>query len=312
MNIKIQSPFTRGAFYMILSAGSFCMMTVFVKLAGSSLSTIQIVFIRGTFTLIVTGFFLLKAKINPLGRNKQLLIARGIAGTLALFLVYESIQRFPLSEATVIQYLYPLFTAIIASILISETIDRNILIGLFAGLFGVYAILGFPVLSNDQVDIESLLIAICGSILTGLAYVLVRKTTSLNEHPLVVMFYFPLFTVPICLPFLFSVWESPSMLNWFYLFLIGVFTQFGQLFLTYGYKELPATKAAPISYIQVVFATIIGILFFDERLSFAFIIGSIMVLFSIILVMANGSKKNKRMNYTFIKNVVKEKINLYS
>ena len=141
---KISMSFSKGAFFMILSAGSFCMMTVFVKLAGDSLPTIQIVFVRGLFTLLITGFFLLKAKINPLGKNKRLLTARGLSGTIALFLVYESIQRFPLSEATVIQYLYPLFTAMIAAALISETVGRNILIGLFAGFFGVYAILGFP------------------------------------------------------------------------------------------------------------------------------------------------------------------------
>ena len=135
-------------------------------------------------------------------------------------------------------------------------------------------------------------IAIFGSFLTGLAYVLVKKATSLNEHPLVVMFYFPLFTVPICLPFLFSVWEHPSLFDWCYLFFVGLFTQFGQLFLTYGYKELPAIKAAPISYIQVFFATIIGIVFFDEQLTFNFLVGSIMVLFSMILVMSNGTKKD--------------------
>ena len=289
---KIIMSFSQGVFFMVLSAGSFCMMTVFVKLAGNSLPTIQVVFVRGLFTLIVTGFFLLRAKINPLGKNKRLLTARGLSGTIALFLVYESIQRFPLSEATVIQYLYPSFTAMIAAALISETVDRNILIGLFAGFFGVYAILGFPFLSYSYIDIESLAIAIFGSFLTGLAYVLVRKATSLDEHPLVVMFYFPLFTVPMCLPFLFSVWQHPSLLEWCYLFFVGLFTQFGQLFLTYGYKELPAMKAAPISYIQVFFATIIGIVFFDEQLTFNFLIGSIMVLFSIILVMSNGTKKD--------------------
>ncbi len=233
---KISMFFSKGAFFMILSAGSFCMMTVFVKLAGDSLPTIQIVFVRGLFTLLITGFFLLKAKINPLGKNKRLLTARVLSGTIALFLVYESIQRFPLSEATVIQYLYPLFTAMIAAALISETVGRNILIGLFAGFFGVYAILGFPFLSDSYIDIESLAIAIFGSFLTGLAYVLVKKATSLDEHPLVVMFYFPLFTVPICLPFLFSVWQHPSLLEWCYLLFVGLFTQFGQLFLTYGYK----------------------------------------------------------------------------
>lgn len=274
---------------MVLSAASFCMMTVFVKLAGYDLPTIQIVFVRGLFTLIITGFFLYRDKIDPFGNNRKLLIARGITGTIALFLVYESIKRFPLSEATVIQYLYPLFTAIIASVLISEVISKRIVISLLCGFFGVYALLGFPLLSKGSLELENLVIAISGSFLTGLAYVLVRKSTNMNEHPLVIMFYFPLFTVPVCLPFLFSNWESPSLIVWFYLLLTGIFTQFGQLFLTYGYKELPATKAAPISYIQVLFAAVIGILFFDEYINLNFIIGSILVLFSIITVMSNNS-----------------------
>ena len=217
---------------MVLSAASFCLMTVFVKLAGYALPTIQIVFVRGLFTLVITGFFLYRDKIEPFGNNRKLLIARGITGTIALFLVYESIKRFPLSEATVIQYLYPLFTAIIASVLISEVISKRIVIGILSGFFGVYALLGFPLLSWNSLELESLVIAISGSFLTGLAYVLVRKSTNMNEHPLVIMFYFPLFTVPVCLPFLFSNWESPSLIIWFYLLLIGIFTQFGQLFLT--------------------------------------------------------------------------------
>ena len=147
----------------------------------------------------------------------------------------------------------------------------------------------FPLLFGNSLELESIVIAISGSFLTGLAYVLVRKSTNMNEHPLVIMFYFPLFTVPVCLPFLFSNWEHPSLMTWFYLLLTGIFTQFGQLFLTYGYRELPATKAAPISYIQVLFAAVIGILFFDEYISLNFIIGSILVLFSIINVMSKNS-----------------------
>ena len=59
---KISISLSKGAFFMVLSAGSFCMMTVFVKLAGDSLPTIQIVFVRGLFTLLITGFFFIKSK----------------------------------------------------------------------------------------------------------------------------------------------------------------------------------------------------------------------------------------------------------
>ena len=274
---------------MILSATSFCFMTVFVKLAGISMSTIQIVFIRGVFTLVATGIFIYREKIYPFGNHKRLLVARGITGTLALFLVYESLKRFPLSEATVIQYLFPIFTALVAALIISEPLNKNIIGAIMVGLFGVYTILGFPFLMTESnINLYNVGIAITGSFLTGIAYVLVRQATKVNEHPLVVMFYFPLFTVPICLPLLLSNWVHPSMKEWGFLLLIGVCTQLGQFFLTHGYKELPAAKAAPMSYVQVPFAMIMGLIFFGEAISLMFIIGSLLVFLSIIIVISKS------------------------
>ena len=274
---------------MILSATSFCFMTVFVKLAGISMSTIQIVFIRGVFTLVATGIFIYREKIYPFGNHKRLLVARGITGTLALFLVYESLKRFPLSEATVIQYLFPIFTALVAALIISEPLNKNIIGAIMIGLFGVYTILGFPFLMTESnINLYNVGIAITGSFLTGVAYVLVRQATKVNEHPLVVMFYFPLFTVPICLPLLLSNWVHPSMKEWGFLLLIGVCTQLGQFFLTHGYKELPAAKAAPMSYVQVPFAMIMGSIFLGEAISLMFIVGSLLVFLSIIIVISKS------------------------
>lgn len=277
---------------MILSAASFCLMTVFVKLAGNTLSTIQIVFFRGAFTLIVTAIFIFREKIYPFGNHKKLLTARGITGTLALFLVYESIKRFPLSEATVIQYLFPIFTALVAAFMISEPLNKKIFAAIIVGLSGAYTVLGFPFLVKEtSINLYSVGIAITGSFLTGVAYVLVRQATKVNEHPLVVMFYFPLFTVPICFPLLPSNWVVPSLEEWGFLLLVGVCTQLGQFFLTHGYKELPAAKAAPLSYVQVPFAMIMGTIFFEEVISLNFIIGSVLVLLSIFVVMSNRVEK---------------------
>ena len=286
------SPFSPGLTYMTLSAASFCLMTVFVKLAGNTLSTIQIVFFRGAFTLIVTAIFIFREKIYPFGNHKKLLTARGITGTVALFLVYESIKRFPLSEATVIQYLFPIFTALVAAFMISEPLNKKIFAAIIVGLSGAYTVLGFPFLVKEtSINLYSVGIAITGSFLTGVAYVLVRQATKVNEHPLVVMFYFPLFTVPICFPLLPSNWVVPSLEEWGFLLLVGVCTQLGQFFLTHGYKELPAAKAAPLSYVQVPFAMIMGTIFFEEVISLNFIIGSVLVLLSIFVVMSNRVEK---------------------
>ena len=102
---KVLSYFNNGYICMILSAFFFCLMTVFVKLAGESVPTIQIVFIRGVITFLFIHIIIKKKGISFWGGNRFLLSVRGLTGSVALFFVYESIKRFPLSDSTVIQYI---------------------------------------------------------------------------------------------------------------------------------------------------------------------------------------------------------------
>ena len=279
---------------MVFSAFFFCLMTIFVKLAGNELQTIQIVFFRGVFTLLTTYYLIKKYKASIWGNFRGVLFLRGITGSIALFFVYESLQRISIPEATVIQYLYPIFTAIFGLFLLNEKLSRNIIVAIFFGLVGVYTIFEFPfILSNESILIEDLSIALIGACLTGAAYVLVRKASKLGESPYTIMFYFPLFSVLISLPFMFSTWTMPSILCWVYIFFVGVFTQLGQLFLTFGYKILPAGKAASTSYVQVPFSIIAGMILFNDSLTLHFVIGSVVIFFSIFLII---NDKNKNLN----------------
>lgn len=284
-----------GYLFMILSALSFCFMTIFVKYAGEELNTFQIVFFRGLFTLCVTYYLIYKNKVYIWGRNKKKLISRGLSGTFALFFVYESIQRITLSEATVIQYLYPIFTIILATIFLGEEPTKKNYAVVFIGLLGVYIVLDFPYFNNNvSYNYIDIIIALIGSVFTALAYVLVRSCSNDNESPYVIMFYFPLFTVPLSLPFTIVHWSEPSLNTWVYIFMVGLCTQLGQTFLTFGYKLLPASKAATTSYIQVPFAALSGFLIFNEDISTNFFIGSLMIFTAILLIVDKGNRyKNK-------------------
>ena len=280
-----------GYIYMVLSAFFFCLMTIFVKLAGSELDTIQIVFFRGVFTLLTTYYLIKKHKVSIWGKHRNILFLRGIIGSIALFFVYESLQRFSVPEATVIQYLYPIFTAIFAVFLLNEKLSIFIFGSILLGLIGVYTIFGFPFILTDQsLNFEDLMVALVGACLTGAAYVLVRKASNLGESPYTIMFYFPLFSVLLSLPFIYSNWIFPSIMSWIYILFIGIFTQFGQLFLTFGYKLLPARKASSTSYIQVPFSIAAGVLIFNNPLTIHFIIGSLLIFLSIFAVMDDGKQ----------------------
>ena len=285
-----------GYIYISLSALFFCLMTVFVKIAGQQLETIQIVFIRGIITLLFTSVIIKRKKIYLWGANHKLLIIRGIIGTVALFFVYESIQRFPLSEATVIQYLYPIFTALLASFIISENVGNQHYFAIILGFLGVYIILDFPFINPESsLNTTNLIIAITGAFLTGFAYVIVRMASNMKESPYVIMFYFPLFTVPMSFPFAYDLWIYPSIDNWIVLLLVGICTQLGQTFLTFGYKLLPASKAAPTSYIQVPFSVLAGSVIFYENISYNFILGSIVIFFSLYLIINKGKQSEQKL-----------------
>ena len=281
-----------GYLYIAFSALSYCFMSIFVKLAGNELETMQIVFVRGVITLVVTGFILRYRGVPPLGNKRSVLILRGVVGSIALFFVYESLQRLTLPEATVIQYLYPIFTALFASLIISEHIGKILYVAIIMGLAGVYIILDFPFLSSGTISKMDSLIALSGSILTGLSYVLVRKASQLKESPYVIMFYFPLFTVPMSLFFLPGNWVSPTGLTWGYLLMVGISSQLGQLFLTFGYEILPASRAAMTSYLQVPFSVIAGIIIFHDVITLNFMIGTLIILFTIFMIMYKENTKN--------------------
>ena len=285
-----------GYLYISLSALFFCLMTVFVKIAGQQLETIQIVFIRGIITLLFTSVIIKRKKIYLWGANHKLLILRGIIGTVALFFVYESIQRFPLSEATVLQYLYPIFTTLLASFIISENVGNQHYFAIILGFLGVYIILDFPFINPEySLNTTNLIIAITGAFLTGFAYVIVRMASNMKESPYVIMFYFPLFTVPMSFPFAYDLWIYPSIDNWIVLLLVGICTQLGQTFLTFGYKLLPASKAAPTSYIQVPFSVLAGSVIFYENISYNFILGSIVIFFALYLIINKGKQSEQKL-----------------
>ena len=78
-------------------------------------------------------------------------------------------------------------------------------------------------------------------------------------------------------------WVTPNFNEIIWIIGIGLFTQLGQTFLTIGLKNLPASEASTINYLQVLFGTIWGILFFSELININFLIGSLLVLLGTII-----------------------------
>ena len=277
---------------LVLASLFFSIMTVCVKKIDARIPVYELVFFRSLISISITSFIIKKRKINPWGNNKTLLVIRGLLGTLALLSIFYAIRNMPLSISTVIQYTYPIFISIFASIFINEKVTKNIFFGLIFGWLGILILLNPNQLADLNLEIsnKSVSIAFLGAISTALAYVTVKKL-SYNEDVFVIIKYFPLVSLIVLSPYVIFNWTTPNLFELIWIIGIGIFTQLGQTFLTIGLKNMQASEASSINYLQVVFASIWGILIFEEIINIKFILGSILVLFGTYISTSKISKK---------------------
>ena len=129
--------------------------------------------------------------------------------------------------------------------------------------------------------------------MTSLAYICVRKLSS-TEHPLVIIYYFPLVSIPLSIPFIINDFVLPAGTDWLWIIGIGIFTQIGQLCITEGLRVLPAGQATSLNYSQVIFASIWGVLIFQETLTTSIYLGGFCVLIStIVSISASKTSQTK-------------------
>ena len=269
----------------------FSLMTVCVKKVDDSIPIYELVFFRSLFSLTITSYIIRQKNINPWGNKRFLLILRGVLGTIALLCIFYAIKSMPLNIATVIQYTYPIFISVFAGIVIKEKVTKRALVSLIIGWFGILIILNPNQLSNLNVNLDrfSIFIAFLGSISTSLAYVTVKKLSS-TEDIYIIIKYFPLISVIFLFPVVVINWVTPELHDFVWISGIGIFTQLGQTFLTIGLKKLPASEASTINYLQVLFGSTWGIIFFSEFINIKFIFCSLLVLLGTII---SSSKMQK-------------------
>ncbi len=280
-----------GLRYMLLSTLGFALMTACVKQVSTyNIPIFEIVAARALVSLILSYYDIRRKGISPWGNHRLLLIARGAVGSFALICTYYAVMTLPLAEATVLQYLHPVFTAVLAWLFLKEKIQRSTFICILLSISGLIVLIepgtgtsgGHTLLPSFSV-----LVAIGGAFGSSIAYVLVRRLSRVEDSS-VIIFYFPIVTLPIALLLLGDDFVMPNLPAFFLLILIGIFTQLGQVGLTNAMRADEAAKVSAYSYMQVVFSAVIGWVYFDEIPVITTVIGGgLIILGALINVMGS-------------------------
>ncbi|MBW3628458.1 MAG: DMT family transporter [Gemmatimonadetes bacterium] len=271
---------------MVLGAFFFSVMTLFVKMAGARLPNQEIVLIRGVLTLAFSWMMVRRAGVNMRGSRPIMLMLRGLFGFAALSCLYYAVVHLPLADATVLQYTNPVWTALLAAWFLKERMRAIEVLLVLCSLVGVVVIARPSFLFGSEsarLDLFAVGVALSGAMMSAAAYVMVRKL-SRTEHPLTIIYYFTLVTVPAAVPGTIAVAVWPTAREWLLLLGIGMAAQAGQVYLTRGLQLEPAGRATGAAYMQVVFAAIWGGVFFRELPDAWVILGASIILGSTLLL----------------------------
>ena len=271
---------------MLLGTVFFSVMSVFAKLAGERLPTMELVLARVIVTLIMSWWVIKRIGIDPWGNNKKLLLIRGFAGFMGLSCYFYAIAHLPLADATVIQFCNPMLAALIAVFALKEQLRMVDVLAAVCSMAGVVLVAQptFLFASGAPLDQVAVGVGIVGAIFSAIAYVVIRRLGS-TEHHMVVVFYFPLVTGPASLPVLaFEGLVLPQGFEWLLLLGIGVAAQLGQIQITQGFKLETAGRASSVTYLQIVLAYTWGVLLFGEYPNAISILGALLILVGVFSV----------------------------
>ncbi len=264
----------------------FSAMSVFAKLAGERLPTMELVLARVVVTLLMSAWAIRALGIHPWGNNKKLLLTRGFAGFMGLSCYFYAINHLPLADATVIQFCNPMLAALIAVFALRESLRGTDLLATVLSMAGVVLVAQptFLFASGVALDPLAVVIGVVGAIFSAISYVVIRRLGA-TEHHMVVVLYFPLVTGPASLPLLaLEGVVVPEGVEWLLLLGIGVAAQLGQIEITKGFKLETAGRASAVTYLQIVLAYTWGILLFGEYPNALSVLGAILVVAGVFSV----------------------------
>lgn len=267
----------KGTIWMVMAALFYAATNISIKLGAPYLTVWQ----------TGTGRFILGAAVMPIlirmlrlelrGRERRLLVARGLAGTVSFLLMIQSIQMIPLSMAMVLFYLWPAFACLLSPLVAGETTSRRewpLVIGALAGT----AVILWP--RGDWGLNPGYLLAVGSSLFAGLAVILVRRLRRGN-NPFTIYFFFcltgSLATVGPLLarggPIL-----PPSSEGWLLLSAVALFAMIGQVLMNQGMKYLGGSRTGALMMIEVIVASAFGAIWLGEELQPRFFAGAILIL----------------------------------
>ncbi len=249
-----------GVGWMLSATGCFVCVTGIVRHLGSDLPAVEAAFIRYAFgTLLMLPALMPLLSRPPRGLQMGLYGARGFVHAFGVMLWFYAMQRIPIAEVTAIGYTSPIFVTIGAALFLGEKLALRRIGAVIAAFVGAVIILrpGLHEVSSGQ------LAQLGAAPLFAASYLLAKKFTSAEDSSVIVGMLSLCVTLTL-LPMAVYAWRTPSGDELGWLALTACFATAGHYALTRAFEAAPITVTQPVQFLQLVWATLLGMAAFGE------------------------------------------------
>lgn len=261
----------------IASMACMAVMYALVKMCGErGVPVFEVVFFRNAFAFVplglyiwrTAGFEVLKTR-RPFGH-----LMRSAVGLTGMVCGFSAVQHLPLTEATALQFASPLFMTAMSAVLLAEPVGRHRWAAVVVGFVGVM-IMARPL--PGQMNVVGVSFGLLSAVGVAGAMVAIRQIADTERGPTIVFYFTLAGTVLGLVGSLLFGWVIPDVGTLGLLILAGFVGGVGQMLLTEALRAAPVGVVAPFDYTQLVWAALLGLVFWGELPHPATIAGSVIV-----------------------------------
>ena len=260
---------------MVLTALSFSVMALFVRLASATTSVGIITLVRYGTGVLILGALAATGVIRIRPVNHKLLAWRAIGAALGGVFYFYALAGITIAEAVFLKFTYPLFAVTIAAALFGEKTGRLVQVLMLTSIAGV-AVMMNPLSFHPQAGYAW---GIMNGLAAGISVAVVRKLRETDDAGTIV-FFTSIAGVVVSLPFLTAgVSLPPDAAGFAYLLLAALFGMIAQLSLVFGLRYIPTGAGTVVMMGEVALTALLGYFILGQSLSAHELAGGAMILF---------------------------------
>jgi drug/metabolite transporter (DMT)-like permease len=253
-------PNVQGALWLVSGGFIFTSTSAMIRLLSTQIESVQTAFFRAVISVILLLPMIAAGRVKP-WHSKRIVghFWRTAMGTGSMVLGFYAVTLLPLADATAIAFSQPLFSVVVAALILGEKVRWRRWSATVIGFAGVL-IMVRPGEGSLQLGA---LVALANAAAVSISILLVRRLSD-SETPLMILTQFAIFsTILLTVPAI-LVWRWPDLWGWLLAVGIAVSATVGQYFWVQAFKAGEMSAVAPFEYMRLPFAVFVGWLIWGE------------------------------------------------